>query len=76
MAYRDDQDALFERAEALQIEVDRLRAELQRERAAYAPAELVPTPPPIPPSPFPSKKDLRKVLVPPQSLLDRVNQRR
>lgn len=41
--YRDDNEALFARAEALQREVDELRAKLEQERKAYAPG-----PPPVP----------------------------
>jgi hypothetical protein len=48
--YRDDNEALFARAEALQREVDELRAQLQEQRAAYRPAaaSLTASPPPLP----------------------------
>jgi hypothetical protein len=44
MAYRDDVDALFNRATSLQEEVDRLRAELDATRAPAAPPEVTPLP--------------------------------
>ena len=44
--YRDDNEALFARAEALQREVDELREALERERKTYQPKPI--TPPPVP----------------------------
>jgi hypothetical protein len=45
--YRDDAEALLARADALQVEVDQLRAQLAEARAAYVPQPTA-TPPPIP----------------------------